>query len=218
VTAGTNFVDKLRTGKVVTPHTRKIYIAAFDPDLDTTGFATVYGTVEMGKYHHESHTLAEIKYTNKRAYSSAKRTWLMAEQISRFTFEAKAGAQNYVVIEAQEVYKNGKADANDLLRLAQITGQLQGRFALRSGCDLEIVLPKVWKQNKQKEGMHFRAIDELQLKGCVEARAKGLEYKAVLAAGGHSQHTMDALCMALWKAQCLARVGVIEGARLTNRT
>ncbi len=218
MTAGTNFVDKLRTGRVVTHHTRKIFVAAFDPDLDTTGFATVYGTVIMGKYIHESHTLAEIKYQNKRAYSSAKRTWLMAEQISRFTFEAKAGAQNYIVIEAQEVYKDGKADANDLLRLAQVTGQLQGRFASRSGCDMEIVLPKVWKQNKQKEGMHLRAIDEIKLKGCYEAALLKADYATVLKAGGHTQHVMDALCMALWKAQCLARAGVIEGARLTNKT
>ncbi len=199
MTQGTNFVDKLRTGRVAPHHTRKVYVAAFDPDLDTTGFATVFGTISMGKYVHESHALAEIKYKDKRSYSSARRTWLMAEQIAKFSFESKAGAQNYIVIEAQEVYTDGKADANDLLRLAQVTGQLQGRFAHRPGCEMEIVLPKVWKQNKQKEGMHLRATEEVSLNG---------EY---------SQHALDALCMALWKAHCLARAGVLEGARLTSK-
>lgn len=198
MTEGTNFVDKIRTGRVATHHTRRIYIAAFDPDLDTTGFASVIGTVVMGKYVHEAHVLQEIKYKDKRSYSSARRTWLMAEQVARFTFEPKAGAQNYLVIEAQEVYKGSKVDANDLLRLAQVTGQLQARFAHRSGCEMEIVPPKVWKQNKQKEGMHLRAIEQVSL------------------VGEYSSHALDALCMALWKAQCLARAGMIEGARLTS--
>lgn len=199
MTSGTNFVDKIRAGRVTTHHTRQIYVAAFDPDLDTTGFASVLGRVVMGKYVHESHVLREIGYKNKKSYSSARRTWLMAEQIARFSFDAMSGAQNYIVIEAQEVYKNGKADANDLLRLAQITGQLQGRFAQRSCCEMEIVLPKVWKQNKQKEGMHARAVEEVAL------------------VGDYSSHAMDALCMALWKAQSLARSGMMEVARLTSK-
>jgi hypothetical protein len=201
MTIGTSFIDKIRSGAVSKPKVRSLYIAAFDPDLDTTGVATIRGTICGGEYTHEGHTLEEISYTNKRSYNSAKRTWLMAEAIGRYSLEHRHGYQSYLVIEAQEVYRDGKADANDLLRLAQVTGQLQAKFALRHGCDQEIVLPKIWKQNKQKEGMHKRALERVKATDEV-----------------YSQHTLDALCLALWKVDQLIMTGNLAAARLTNRT
>lgn len=200
MTIGTSYIDKLRSGSVVKSKVRSLYIAAFDPDLNTTGVATIRGTISNGTYTHEAHTLEEIKYTDKSSYSSAKRTWMMAEAISRYALATHHGYQGYLVIEAQEVYRDGKADANDLLRLAQITGQLQMKFATRPGCEPETVLPKIWKQNKKKEGMHIRALEQIKVTG-----------------EGHSTHTLDALCLALWKMQTLMQLDTLAAVRLTNR-
>jgi hypothetical protein len=165
--------------------THHISCTAFDPDLDSTGWAFLRAEVCRG----ELKPLildAGLFMGNKKNKGLAATSVMIRTLGNCLTHEHSS---DFFIVEAQEVYRDGKADANDLLRLAQITGAIQ---ALTGAIP---ILPKTWKGNKHKEGMHARArgIFPPHLLSWEEPIAPRLR-----------QHAWDAVCMALWKIQTTA--------------
>ena len=79
------------------------------------------------------------------------------------------GHNPYVAAEAQRIYPNRNekpatvvAKANDLLRLAQISGAFQARFASADFARARSFKPDYWKHNAKKEAMHARAIERIE--------------------------------------------------------
>src|ERR1700677_2966168 len=69
------------------------------------------------------------------------------------------------MIEGQEFYRDSTADANDLIHLAQVAGAIYAKAVGSIEGDWAIVLPRNWKGNKQKPGMHARMRAYLEATG-----------------------------------------------------
>ncbi len=154
-----SFIDKIRS----TPATsRDVTVFGFDPDMDTTGWAQVDGTLEKparGFPIIRGVCLGLIE-TKTRGLRDLEQTEAMVAAIKldmpRIVDSLKE-KKDAVFVEAQQVYptpdedpKTRVAKANDLLRLAQLTGAVQAS-ALFSGVHyVRAVLPATWKGQARK--------------------------------------------------------------------
>lgn len=95
-----------------------------------------------------------------------------------------------VVIENPQIYANGKADPDDILKLARLVGRYEERF--RKASLIELVRPREWKGSIDGDIMCAR----------IEA-AMTPEEKVVAAAykGGYRHNMIDAIGLGKWAAR-----------------
>jgi hypothetical protein len=141
---------------------------AVDPDLWTLGWArieasftrpsTAPATIEgvwLGVWSPEGKGAGDIEQVNAMIGS-------LANPMAPW---AHITPDCHVAAEAQRIYPNRNAKppevvakANDLLRLAQISGAFQGMFAVDGYARTRAFKPDYWKHNAKKEAMHAAAI------------------------------------------------------------
>lgn len=168
--------------------THRLHAIAFDPDLDTTGWAYLSADVCRGEFK-PTHLTAGLIRSQGKAKGLAATSAMIESLVLRRDLLCRESGMT-IIVEAQEIYSGSPVDANDILRLAQITGAIQ---ALTGAIP---VLPKTWKGNKQKEGMHDRArvmfpADMLAWEQPIPSRLR--------------QHAWDAVCMAIWQVKTMAQ-------------
>jgi hypothetical protein len=197
---GKSYLAKLRTDpQLASPPTKQARIYAFDPDLRHCGWAVLDVKITGRRVQPVTWNAGLLVATG---YKSLQQVDQMVKVISAWQptrvnfFQGNFSVQG--IVEAQEIYRGSPADANDLLRLAQVSGALQCRL-----WELQIgnisVLPKVWKGNKGKEGMHERLgtwLDTCEVK-------RGLD-SLTFAFGANAEHALDAVCLAKWLAYEIA--------------
>jgi hypothetical protein len=206
----TSFLETLRSRPRAEPRPPdEVSIIACDPDLDTVGWCWLHGIAATDGFTPDEVVLGLVRAEKYRPRFKAIRSDDAVDQsIERTQLMAKAIAAwsppgyDWGVIEAQQVYAFGKADANDLLRLAQVTGQLQCRLESLYPARFTVPRPKTWKQNKDKDAMAGKALHRLK------AIDPALRQQALNGLRDESQadsaHALDALCMALWWGDELA--------------
>lgn len=128
----------------------------------------------------------------------------------------------YVAAEAQRVYPPRNeapatvvAKANDLLRLAQISGAFQARFANPTYDTARSFKPDYWKHNAKKEAMHAAAIQRVDEHRTPVILWQGTESKGIPNPGGTLAQVYKALTKAAGRldaldAVCLALFGIDE--------
>lgn len=195
-----DFVDELRSGRRVPAARTVVRSWGFDPDLRHVGWGVIVAEVGGSEPEPLYYTAGVIRADDVKL-TSIDQVAAMVRSIVKWKRMGGSGSSylidpctEHVTVEGQEFYSRSKVDANDLLRLAQITGALQTHLtaALK---EPDVVLPRTWKGQKQKEGMHARCMDWLQ---AVSGRSNMLEETADTF-GAAAQHLFDALCMAKWR-------------------
>jgi hypothetical protein len=195
-----------------------------DPDLWTLGWArveasftrpsTAPATIEqvwLGVWSPEGKGVGDIEQANAMIGSLAnpKAPWARDEAPRN---------RDHVAAEAQRIYPNRNAKptevvakANDLLRLAQISGAFQGMFAADGYARTRSFKPDYWKHNAKKEAMHAVAIKRVDERpdpgkapihlwtGTDVTVATSLQtiYKGMTKAAGRLD-AFDAVCLALF--------------------
>lgn len=195
-----SYLTRLRTDPVLAnPPLKQARIYAFDPDLRHCGWAVLDVKIQGRRVSPVTWNAGLLLATG---YKSLQQVDQMVKVISTWQPSRgdffQGGFSVHGVVEAQEVYQGSPADANDLLRLAQVSGAIQGRLWALSVTNTS-VLPKVWKGNKGKEGMHERLatwLDTCEVK-------RGLD-SLTFAFGANAEHALDAVCLAKWLAFELA--------------
>jgi hypothetical protein len=146
---------------------------AVDPDLWTLGWArieasftrpsTAPATIErvwLGVWSPQSKGAGDIEQANTMIGSLANPEAPWARNAPY--------RHDHVAAEAQRIYPKRDekptavvAKANDLLRLAQISGAFQGMFAAEGFARTRSFKPDYWKHNAKKEAMHAAAIKRI---------------------------------------------------------
>lgn len=151
-----SMIDRLRA---TPPSKQVVTVFGFDPDLDTTGWACLTGTIEHPARGRAAVTsvhlgLIETKVSGTDIQKAAE----MIAALCLWSAPNPEAGPHGVFVEAQQVYPTKDEDmakriakANDLLRLAQITGAVQAL-----GCRVGIktvtaVLPATWKGQQNKD-------------------------------------------------------------------
>ena len=210
-----SLVDTIRAKP---PVGHRISVWGFDPDLDTVGWAHVSGEyttpttgpvkltyVSMGLIKAEGkggtalakagRMIAALQHAFNPVYSGATSTWNALE----------IGRGDHVFIEGQQVYAKEEeprrvvvAKANDLLRLAQISGSLQA-FAWATTANSEVLLPSDWKHQAKKEAMHAAVTTRI---GRMPVDVRRDQHVMINQTQGIATlpkvmgHALDALCLA----------------------
>ena len=199
----TSLLEKLRTSPTTTHRCRFIGI---DPDLHNTGWASI---------------LAEwtVPRTAKTVYADLQGGLLPVPSALRGLQAALASVralvehgtpqwlvsfQTVMVVEGQQVYPDGDAPrseiigkANDLLMLAQVTGGAMA-FGVTRGFQVQAVLPRTWKGQKDKSAHQGHILAQLFGLGLGDARLDG---HLVTRLPPKYNHAMDAVGIALWAAE-----------------
>jgi histidinol phosphatase-like PHP family hydrolase len=182
--ANAPFLQLLRTSTPSEDEEREV--RAFDPDTGTTGWASLGIILRGGQWFPKFLQTGSIAHGVKRSTGSA-RVQHMIDAIQAFVY-ASTAHPDYEIIEGQEFYAESRVDANDLIHLAQVAGALRAIVGRQGQKILSMPTPREWKGTKRKEGMHIRARQRL----------------GALIKPGTDGHTMDAVCMCLWKADEIA--------------
>ncbi len=151
-----SMIDRLRS----TPASRTVMtVFGFDPDLDTTGWSCVTGTVVVpptGKTLVTSVHLGMVETQIKG--TDVQKAAAMIAALCQWHAPNSEAVPHGVFVEAQQVYPTkdedmGKriAKANDLLRLAQITGAVQALGSRVGIAHVHAVLPATWKGQQHKD-------------------------------------------------------------------
>jgi Holliday junction resolvasome RuvABC endonuclease subunit len=164
---------------------RECSVRAFDPDTGTTGWAILTISMRSGQWF--PRTLATGSIAHKKRSTGAARVQHMIDAIDQYAHDYPE-APDYDIVEGQEFYSGSEVDANDLIHLAQVAGALRLVCCGPSGKAISMPTPREWKGTKRKEGMHVRAQRRL----------------GALIKPGTDSHTMDAVCMCLWKADLIS--------------
>jgi hypothetical protein len=208
-----SFVDKMRRTPTTT---RPLTVHGFDPDGDTTGWARISATIE--KPAAGPPRVAEVHLGLIEPPSGRHRDLEQAEAMVRAVFEHQCvidGVDPHVFVEAQRVYPEEDeepqtriAKANDLLRLAQVTGAVQA-LAHAQSAFVRAVLPQTWKGNQRKE--HTIASCQQRLTGIkilLMRRGKPPEQVDALRLDklpGRLGHALDALGIAFYGLDWISR-------------
>lgn len=210
-----SLVDIIRANPP-TEHTVRVW--GFDPDLDTVGWAYIEGAYTVpttGAARLLQVRLGLIKAEGKGGTALAKAGRMI--KALQYAFEPKysdttgykgvvdIGRADHVFIEGQQVYGDPNeprqvlvAKANDLLRLAQISGSLQA-LAWASTGNIEVLLPSDWKHQAKKEAMHAAAVRRVGHAPVGTHRHQYHEPETTCGIEGLPKimgHAMDALCLA----------------------
>lgn len=201
-----DFIDKLRTAPPAAMR-KPYYIKTwgFDPDMRHCGWAVLLTEITPGQAARPVYWNAGLIVARNLKLLGDKQVENMIAEIEQFSPIATSltnGQGQYhlgkplvhrLVIESQEFYSGSNVDVNDLIHLAQVAGALYGRIHSRVEGTPELIRPRTWKGNKQKQGMHARARRFLESTG----QDRGFtSLEQVLKKD--AQHAMDALCMAVW--------------------
>lgn len=129
--------------------------------------------------------------------------------------QPEGGVAEYAVAEAQRIYPKRNeapatvvAKANDLLRLAQISGAFQSHLAHAGEPRARSYLPHVWKGQADKDAMHKRVLKQLELTPVVLWH--NLETQAHYTIGAAMAGLAKAKRMDALDALCLAQYGIDE--------
>lgn len=201
----TSFLDKIRNPSTQARKPYYLKTWGFDPDMRHTGWACLLTLINPG-------CAAKPVYWNAGIIQATDLKLKREEQVENMIgainvwsppqntvdqgygrTHLKLPLQHQIMVESQEFYRDSHVDVNDLIHLAQVAGALYARVQGRLDGDASLVVPKKWKQNKQKEGMHARV--KLYLQGT--GQQSGFSNLEQLLRG-NAQHAMDALCMAAW--------------------
>lgn len=209
-----SLVDSLRQNP---PVNHRAVVWGVDPDLRTLGWArlqvayTIPSTaavgleqLDFGIWAAGSKQMSDIDQANAMIAS------LASPDAPWQAYPSPQGGQ-WVVAEAQRVYPNPNDDrpkviakANDLLRLAQISGAFQG--TLHTPVDrTRSYLPHVWKGQAKKETMAAHAITRLHQQTCTvmlweRGLAKHIPAMDMLQLAKSFGDALDAVCMAIFGA------------------
>lgn len=149
-------IDRLRASP---PVQKVVTVFGFDPDLDTTGWACLTGTIERpARGRAPVSTLHLGLIETKVSGTDIQKAAGMIAALARWSAPNADAGPHGVFVEAQQVYPTkdedmGKriAKANDLLRLAQITGAVQALANRVSIETVTAVLPATWKGQQNKD-------------------------------------------------------------------
>lgn len=207
-----SLVDAIRS-EPPTEHTVQVW--GFDPDLDTVGWACIdarYTVPTTGRCVIDSVSLGLIRHAAPKGSTSIQKVNGMVQTLSEWLSHCLAMLtpcdleRTHAYVEAQQVYANPNdtrqkvtAQANDLLRLAQLTGAIQA-LAHRHARHVSSILPAEWKHQAKKEAMHAAAIkrvgsmpaDIYHKQGSTCTQLQGIDGLPKIMG-----HAMDALCLAL---------------------
>lgn len=176
--SGRSLVDHLRQHP---PANHRLVMWGVDPDLRTLGWAriqtaftkpsTAPAAIEhlwLGVWAPPTTHKDDIDQTNAMIGSFKRRSSGVQEQTPWWEGHERSGIPQFVTAEAQRVYPDRNerpgtvvAKANDLLRLAQISGAFQGMFADADYARCRSFKPDVWKHNAKKEAMHTAVIQRV---------------------------------------------------------
>lgn len=212
-----SFVDRLRSTATTS---REICVHGFDPDGDTTGWARLQSTLETPARGPARVTGVMIGIVEP---SSGRRRDLdQAEAMVRAVYDHRSrlggcALPTHVFVEAQQVYPTPDEDprkrvakANDLLRLAQVTGAVQAIAHAEGACFVRALLPATWKGQQQKDVTIATCMQRLQ--GVpIQLIRRGTEPPEQVDAlrldklPGKLGHALDALGIALYGLDWLSR-------------
>ncbi len=213
----TSLVDRMRKEP---PTCSSIAVFGFDPDLDTTGWALVLGAI-----YRPAQGLAPIAHVHLGVIEhSVKGTDMekaaaMVQAVAQWDSPTLDEEQVAVFVEAQQVYPDpdqspqervGKA--NDLLRLAQITGAVQHMGCVGKIPTVRAVLPHVWKGNVKKHVtvsvLQERMPDVSFVLHHTKKPQQTLTAAALSKLPGKMGHALDAAGIALYGLDFIALHGV----------
>ena len=168
-------------------------ILAFDPDTRATGWAylkegkiTAVGIIRLSK-----------KFSGQRAAS------VMAGKVN-----SEIRSMPFVdlgIVEGQQIYRNGKADGNNLLKLAAVSGACLGALMFKAA-RVEFPVPRTWKGQAPKGVHQARVLSELGWKHTWQGPKKPPKIDEIPDGvevvgpdpGVHWKEIVDAMGLALW--------------------
>ncbi len=151
-----SLIDRMRA----TPASRTVMtVFGFDPDLDTTGWACVTGTVTVPAVGRTPITSVHFGMIETKVKGTdIQKAAAMVAALCKWIAPNQELAPHGVFVEAQQVYPTKDEDmakriakANDLLRLAQITGAMQAIAIRDEIANVHAVLPASWKGQQDKD-------------------------------------------------------------------
>ncbi len=208
-----SMIDRLRS----TATTRTVMtVFGFDPDLDTTGWACMTGTVTVPPTGRTPITSVHFGMIETRvAGTDIQKAAAMIKALCDWHAPSVEAGPHGVFVEAQQVYPTkdedmGKriAKANDLLRLAQITGAVQALAGRAGITHVHAVLPAAWKGQQHKDSTV--AMLQERLPGAVIAMHHSNKPHQVVDASALDRlparmgHALDAVGVALYGIDYLA--------------
>lgn len=149
-----SMIDRLRS---TTSTSTSVAVFGFDPDQDTVGWAMMLATM-----HTPARGPAQVREVHLGLIEAdvrgtpLEKTELMIKAVRQWNAPPTAADVHAVFVEAQQVYAEEQSPqervgkANDLLRLAQITGAIQLMAYQADFPIVQAVLPRTWKGNHKK--------------------------------------------------------------------
>ena len=188
--------------KTAIPHRQRpegretpITVIGVDPDTKCTGFALVVDgkATAVGVF--------DIRHLKVKGREAAIQ---MGADLSLF-FQDISFTPTLSVIEGQQIYRKSKADGNDLLLVALVSGAAAGSAALNSQATV-IPRPKDWKGQQPKGVNQSRTLDRLGWSYSFDGPKRPVRDvvipEDVNVVGeippAHMKEVLDALGLALW--------------------
>jgi len=165
---------------------------AIDPDLHHAGIAIVH-------YDPILRNRPTVYWTG---VALAPRKLKSYEAASALEWPTPPGVEPYdvLVVEGQRIYPHSPADPEDIMHLAFAAGLALGHYR-GSAVETAVPHPQQWKGSIPKPVAHARILSRC----IIHPEA------AVLVAGPHKSHVIDAIGLALWG---LGLPGAIQQGRL----
>lgn len=212
---GDSLIDRMRAAPRTT---RTLRILGVDPDADTTGWAYIDAVLDS----HAGLTIRRVYLglivPDQRGLADLEQAQVMIEAVVAFTLPGFP-ALDGVFVESQRIYPTPDEDprtrvakANDLLRLAQVTGAVQAWAMCHAHQPyVRAVPPADWKGQQRKEhtlAQLQKRLDSVPVLAAYPWRGKPTELELY----GHDLnnlpascgHAIDALGIAVWGANWLA--------------
>jgi hypothetical protein len=219
---GESLIAQLRA---TPPVTQSFWLLGVDPDADTTGWAFVHASVSTHSPPVVFRAFLGLIIPEKRGLADLQQAQAMVEAVTDF-WPPNQVDPRAVFVESQRVYptpdeepQTRVAKANDLLRLAQVTGAVQAwaqlsynhRKSVNPKVIIEAVAPATWKGQQRKEHTEaelVKRLDSVPVHASYVHRGQPTELDLY----GHDLgnlpascgHAIDALGIALWGLDYLA--------------
>ncbi len=205
-----SFIDRQRANP---PVHHRVSVHGFDPDEDTVGWASIHTVIPPHPEVRPIISMSLIRAVRK-CRNDVEQVEEMIERLS--LHRSYIDGCPYVFVEAQQVYptpdespRERVAKANDLLRLAQVTGAVQAIAHAQNARLVRAVLPATWKGQRQKE-VTVAELCERYATNCVTVIRGDKDPLQILGAGlndlpGGYGHALDAFGIADYGLNWLSR-------------
>lgn len=111
-----------------------------------------------------------------------------------FRMVSICGAPKFAVVEGQQVYSGGGANANNLIPLAMVAGM--AALEMSNYCEVRCPLPAQWK------GQVAKAIHHKRIREQIGWPAKGINCGIGEIPEGSHKEVLDAIGLAIYGAKC----------------